>query len=295
MKDGNRSGIQRAFRGFTLVELLVVIAVIGILIGLLLPAIQASREAARRMQCTSNMRQIGLATLNYETVFKHFPKPYVTVPANHSMFTLILQYMENGGTFKMIDLKKNWNDAANKPGIDTDISTFVCPTAPSGRHYINDYGPCLTFSTASGNALDNLLKARAIKTRSNYDGLLAVYDREYVRIKEVRDGLSHTIMLVEDGGRPFKYEGYQRTGMGITGSQWADRANEFIVHNSCGGDTRVFNCNNNNEIYSFHKNGCNFLYGDAAVHFHSNDINVDTFVSLFTRAAGDIVDGGFTD
>jgi prepilin-type N-terminal cleavage/methylation domain-containing protein/prepilin-type processing-associated H-X9-DG protein len=281
---------NKTWRGFTLVELLVVIAIIGILIAILLPAIQATREAARRMQCVNNMRQIGMATLSYEVSYKHFPKPYITTPAKHSLFTLILQYMEHSGTFKMIDFKKDWNDPANKPAVDTDISTFICPSTPSGRHFINDYGPCLTFAAGAGSALDNLLQARAIKRRTNYDGLLAVYDRDFVRVKEIKDGLSHTLMLVEDGGRPFKYEGTKMIGSGVTGSQWANRENEFVIHNSCGDNSRVFNCNNNNEIFSFHKGGCNFLYGDASVHFHSNDIDVDAFVSLFTRAAGDIVD-----
>jgi prepilin-type processing-associated H-X9-DG protein len=268
----------------------VVIAVIGILIGLLLPAIQATREAARRMQCSNNLRQIGLATLSYENVFKHLPRPYTDRPAKHSLFTHILQFMEARGTFTRFDFTKNWNDAANLPAANTDIATYVCPSAPANRLYVNDYGPCLTFSTAPGYAVDELLAARAIRRRENYDSILAVYDREYVRIRDVKDGLTHSIMLVEDGGRPYKYEDRNRTGDGVSGAQWADRANEFIIHNTCSNGTRVFNCNNNNEIYSFHPNACNFLYGDGAVHYHSNEIDIDAFTSLFTRAAGDIVD-----
>lgn len=286
MKLSRKNGRGLAPRGFTLVELLVVIAIIGILIALLLPAIQATREAARRMQCSNNMRQIGLATLSYEDAYKHFPKPYVTTPANHSMFTLIQQYMENNSIYKMIDLKKNWNDAANKAAVDNDIAVFVCPSAPSGRHFINDYGPCLTYSSG---AIGVLTAARAIKRRDNYDGLLAVYDRKVVRIKEVKDGLSHTIMLTEDGGRPSMYAGNSLVGAGVSGARWADRANEFIIHDTCAGTTQVFNCHNNNEIYSFHKKGCNFLYGDGAVRFHPNTIDADAFVSLFTRASGDPV------
>ena len=79
-------------------------------------------------------------------------------------------------------------------------------------------------------------------------------------------------------------------GMKVTGSRWADNEASFYVHETCppGGDGRVINCSNNNEIYSFHPGGANFLYADGSVHFHAETMDAETFVSLFTMAAGDI-------
>src|SRR5262245_52387049 len=123
-------------RGFTLVELLVVIAIIGILVALLLPAIQAAREAARRTQCTNKMKQLGLAALNYESARKTLPLSNTpnntlnqktgacagttltvastlttTTNRHHSFFTFILPYMEQGTVYDRIDFTKDWFDA----------------------------------------------------------------------------------------------------------------------------------------------------------------------------------------
>ena len=122
--------------GFTLVELLVVIAIIGVLVGLLLPAVQAAREAARRMQCSNNLKQLGLSAHNYESAYKRLPSAgqgtnYATTPASttigrQSVFTAILPYIEQGNTYGNLDLRFAYNEttgniAASKQGIATFV------------------------------------------------------------------------------------------------------------------------------------------------------------------------------
>jgi prepilin-type processing-associated H-X9-DG protein len=95
-------------------------------------------------------------------------------------------------------------------------------------------------------------------------------------------------MIFEDAGRPLKYTGRRRASGTVSGSQWADIENRYHIHDVCDG-TRMQNCNNNNETYSFHSNGCNYAYGDGSVHFITDLINAETYVSLFTMAAHDRV------
>ena len=153
-------------RGFTLVELLVVIAIIGILVGLLLPAVQAAREAARRMQCSNNLKQLGLATLNYESAVRKFPpgrlspdyaingvvqQNYTTYPATlapgsstgfRSVHTFILPYMEQNNIYNLIDFSKPTSVRMTTGGGVTPVNAnyqayanaaglFICPSCPN--------------------------------------------------------------------------------------------------------------------------------------------------------------------
>ena len=152
--------------GFTLVELLVVIAIIGILVGLLLPAVQAAREAARRMQCSNNLKQLGLALHNYESAYKQFPfGTMVNNPANplpnypwrsgdHRKGTVlvkILPFMEQGNLYNSLDFKFDVYRKLSQLGFDRDtkMSIYICPSDGTtvkklgrARQFYN-YAPCI--------------------------------------------------------------------------------------------------------------------------------------------------------
>lgn len=117
----------RPHHGFTLVELLVVIAIIGVLVALLLPAIQAAREAARRADCTNRMKQIGLASLNYESAKKTLP-PHGDQPTALSALARIIPYMENQAIHNLVNQKAHWRDQSNWKALQTPLTQLRCPS-----------------------------------------------------------------------------------------------------------------------------------------------------------------------
>jgi prepilin-type N-terminal cleavage/methylation domain-containing protein len=128
--------------GFTLVELLVVIAIIGILIAMLLPAVQSVREAARRTHCLNNLRQIGLATINYHDSQGAFPPARLSSPANilfnrydgaESWLVRIMPFVEQNNLYKEWDLIEDYDNQTDE-AVDTPVQTFLC----SSRHTIDN-------------------------------------------------------------------------------------------------------------------------------------------------------------
>ena len=156
-------------RGFTLVELLVVIAIIGILVGLLLPAVQAAREAARRMQCSNNIRQVGLAAHNFESAMKYFPPRMhykvlngVTVTSQASPQVFLLPFIEAGNVSNLWNLDRNVNDdslltggnatpASNLQARLAQVSSYLCPSDPSAATE-KGYGKSNYMCSTGGNA-----------------------------------------------------------------------------------------------------------------------------------------------
>lgn len=163
---GARPELAPRKRRFTLVELLIVIAVIGVLIAMLLPMRRTAGEAARRSLCSNNLKQIGLALQIYADEHKCFPPAY-TVNADgkrlHSWRTLILPYIEQKALYDKIDLSKAWDDPANKAAYDSEVSAYRCPSAnaPAGQTtYLAVVAPGSCLQAAQPRRMDEISDKR---------------------------------------------------------------------------------------------------------------------------------------
>jgi type II secretory pathway pseudopilin PulG len=285
----------------TLIELLVVVAVIGVMVALLLPAVQSAREAARRMQCTNNLKQLALAIHNYESALGEYPPAAVNWSTakhpNHGCIAFILPYLEQASVQDIYDLHVAWNAPQNKQAIETNLPFLLCPTAPHKAKYTCDYFADTQFFT-DGNAM-RACRLRGIHPRS-WQGFLQQqtksYYKETIVHASIRDGHSHTWLYFEDAGRPALYDRAKRPVVSSQGvplsagtgdGRWAHPAGYFNTHDICGG--QLMNCNNNNEVFSFHAGGATFARGDGSVKFESEAMDAAVFVALFTRDGGDVV------
>jgi prepilin-type N-terminal cleavage/methylation domain-containing protein/prepilin-type processing-associated H-X9-DG protein len=224
--------------GFTLIELLVVIAIIAVLIALLLPAVQSAREAARRIQCINNLKQMGLALHNYESANICFPpsgeSTYYQVTAGDvprtqfvdggwSALGRLLPFVEGNSSFNALNFSVEYNEATgmNYTGASTVFNFFLCPSAQrnsgtkdgtdpndplsasNGGYGLADYGPtCYTdidpLGTNTGYSLATPYRNKA----SRADGLL---HQSKTAIGEITDGTSNTVMIGEDAGRDSRF------------------------------------------------------------------------------------------
>jgi prepilin-type N-terminal cleavage/methylation domain-containing protein/prepilin-type processing-associated H-X9-DG protein len=310
----------RSPRGFTLIELLVVIAIIAVLIGLLLPAVQKVREAAARMTCTNNLKQIGLALHNYQTATNAFPtsvRPADSTLLPHRSWTVAtLSYMEQGNLSNLYDLTTNWDSATNLPVTSQPLKVFQCPSAQTGRLDGNPqtgvYGIVSTNDYAASTGI------AAYATTVNTTGLvqLGMLPKNMVaRIGDTTDGLSNSMFIVECAGRPQIYRlgvpfGTVPTDQ-INGGGWARPASDYAFQTSTpdgatfpgscaagctnGFDYTTYNMSpfgtdGTSEAYSFHTGVVNVLFGDGSVHSVSSSISVLTWAALVTRSGGEVID-----
>jgi prepilin-type N-terminal cleavage/methylation domain-containing protein len=324
---------KNAPRAFTLVELLVVIAIIGVLVALLLPAVQAAREAARRAHCTNNLKQLGLATLTYTDINKRFPNnrpdkaalsgsPALVGP---SWMVAMMPYLEAGNVEQTWNYNSGYYQAPNKKVRETVIPTYLCPTRrgadqavcqpekqDTGNNppapvsgVVTDYGGCLgsvatdywwdhsQYDTIAANGLFRVYKCFASNAVC-YKGT-----RPGVRHKEVTDGLSKTFMIGEKHVPVGYFGDYNyRDGGAYNSNHGGNFAGCVGKYKGLSG-TMYYTpiagdpTDLSGDFGSYHPGICQFVMGDGSVQAVPVETDFDILTAYATRAGGELVPKGF--
>jgi prepilin-type N-terminal cleavage/methylation domain-containing protein len=303
-------------RGFTLVELLVVIAIIGILVALLLPAIQAAREASRRTSCTNNLKQIGLAFENYDSTLKTYPPgrmgcdgitsgPCAGNPnperGGTSAFVPILPYLELKSVWESFDFNDSpWPTAPGAssgwPATSAQAITFrppvyVCPSDTS-KPSINLTAGSQTYAVATGSYA--LVSGSYGPSQGINDNVkitnngMFVYKTAYGK-KDCLDGLSTTLFVGEVIDSHTNLSSNRWSVAGRHEDSLRNTENPLNTPPGTGITTSPYGIALNGAFASRHPAGANFLFGDAGVTFVSENIDLTVYRALSTRASKEAI------
>jgi prepilin-type N-terminal cleavage/methylation domain-containing protein/prepilin-type processing-associated H-X9-DG protein len=318
--------MQRKHSGFTLIELLVVLSVIAILVALLLPAVQAAREAARRIQCVNNLKQIGLALHSYHDALGSLPVTSVRYQGDPSCIgcgygalytfrTLILPQLEQGQLYNAINFSYLFSPSGlgdllgvpvNSTVASSTVAVYVCPSDRDSPPEIGAYGaghlpvpiPGSNYVASAGTAiaLGNTWGGFPCSVAAANDG--AMFEFHAVRWNEVLDGLSNTLLIGEYG-----------SGSSCPREDWFADWAEGVQRVASIGINRALpspyppsqcvplqeqnppQCGPQSDcgFGSYHPSGANFLFCDGSVRFLKSTTDLSVLFAMGTRAGGEVI------
>lgn len=264
---------------FTLVELLVVIAIIGVLVALLLPAVQAAREAARRIQCSNNLKQWGLATQNYHDIYGAIPIG-ITLPGQWTFRAMMLPQLEQQNVADNIDYRY-WPNcfaysafAGARNPSDDSVDAYYCASDPNQRkiyrNYANaDYMPTEYMGVSGGRS----------DTAFNNDG--AYFVNSNIRLADFLDGTSNTLLMGERGIPNDLYWGWATCG--------ATSYDVFVSMQYGFQKGKPTDLVSLSHFWSYHPGGTQFVRADGSVLLLKYTINYNTLVATATRSGGETI------
>ena len=299
-------------QAFTLIELLVVIAIIASLVAILLPAVQQAREAARRSQCSNNLKQMGIAMHNYYDVHNRFPISQSWAVLNNTAGVnsisacwarSLLPFVEQSGIKDAYNDSLSHLDPVNRPLIGQSLALFKCPSSPAQAVVEMEVQSSFQWLGAStGEKINVGINEYACSSNAYIDGVyehaMMPYNDYATKISEVTDGLSNTLHIVEVAGGRDTYDANHNVVAVNTSLHWriwAGFSRLSLRGYSQDGLTQfggncVVNCNSSGaNPYSFHPGGAMVLLGDGAGRFLGENIDLTTMQRLITRADGNPV------
>jgi prepilin-type N-terminal cleavage/methylation domain-containing protein/prepilin-type processing-associated H-X9-DG protein len=251
---------------FSLIELMVVVAIIAVLLGILLPAVQKVRAAMDRTKCQNNLRQMGIALHTYHDAYRTFPpggieyRPFGnTTQRQLAWCVFLLPYLDQEPLYRRIDLSKAFDGPENAEAAAAVLAVFLCPSKPRSSYLYQGRGVC-DYGGIFG---------QAVFGQNNPPNGTMLFDVP-ISIPMITDGTACTLMIAEDSQRD--------------DAQWINAANLFDVSAPVNQGPSY-----DPDIHSLHPGGANGLFADGSVHFLRETMDVRTLAAIVTRAGGETV------